>query len=82
VKSQTFEFQTQTQDGVIKIPEIFINVIPKNIKVIISPIEATVPTFQPKQQKRKLGFMSAVLPPMPNSFFDPLSKDELEAWGT
>jgi hypothetical protein len=80
VKSQTFEFQTQ--DGVIKIPKIFVNIIPKNIKVIISYIEATVPTFQPKQQKRKLGFMSAVLPSLPSSFFDPLSEEELEAWGT
>jgi len=81
MKSQTIEFQTQATDGIIKIPQIFVNIIPKDIKVIISPIEAATHNYQPKQQKRKLGFMVDALPPLPTSFFDPLSEEELEAWG-
>jgi prevent-host-death family protein len=31
------------------------------------------------KRKRELGFMA--LPELPDSFFDPLSEDELELWG-
>ena len=32
-----------------------------------------------RKRKRKLGFVD--VPPMPDSFFDPLPDEELEAWG-
>jgi len=34
---------------------------------------------QPKPKKRKLGFLD--LPPLPDSFFDPLPEEDLQAWG-
>jgi len=32
---QAFEFQTITQDGIIRIPDIYANIIPRKIKVIV-----------------------------------------------
>ena len=34
---------------------------------------------QPKPQKRELGFLD--LPPLPDSFFDSLPEEDLQAWG-
>jgi len=34
---------------------------------------------QPKSKKRNLGFLD--LPPLPDSFFDPLPEEDLQAWG-
>jgi prevent-host-death family protein len=41
------------------------------------PIARLVP-IEAKQEPRKLGFLDMKLP---DSFFDPLPDDELEAWG-
>ena len=32
-------------------------------------------------QKRRLGFLKDKVPPLPDSFFDPLPEEDLQAWG-
>ena len=32
-------------------------------------------------QKRKIGFLKDKVPPLPDSFFDPLPEEDLQAWG-
>ena len=31
--------------------------------------------------KRELGFLKDKVPPLPDSFFDPLPEEDLQAWG-
>ena len=50
----------------------------KKVQVIILPVEDTTQE-QPKSKIRKLGFMPG--PPLPDSFFDPLPEEDLQAWG-
>jgi hypothetical protein len=50
----------------------------RNVQVIILPAEDTV-TEQLKPQKRQLGFAKGA--EIPDSFFEPLSEEELQAWG-
>ena len=33
------------------------------------------------KRKLKLGFLKDKIPPLPDSFFDPLPEEELQAWG-
>ena len=49
----------------------------KKVEVIILPLEENV--AEKTKPKLKLGFVDA--PPLPDSFFDPLPEDELQAWG-
>jgi len=35
----------------------------------------------PKPKKRVLGFLKDIVPPLPDSFFDPLPEEDLQAWG-
>jgi hypothetical protein len=49
----------------------------KQVEVIILPMES-VGYEKPKCQRR-IGFMPG--PELPESFFDPLPEEELEAWG-
>jgi len=42
---QAFEFQATTQDGIIRIPDRYVNEMPKNIKVIV-----LVDTLEKKEQ--------------------------------
>ena len=49
----------------------------KKVEVIILPAKDEVAN-KPKR-KRRLGFIK--LPPLPESFFDPLPEEELQAWG-
>lgn len=42
------------------------------------PVVRLIPIEEPP--KRTLGFLEGVIPPIPDSFFDPLPDDELEAW--
>ena len=49
----------------------------KKVQVIILPAEDTT-LVQQKPKKRKLGFMPG--PPLPDSFFDPLPEEDLQAW--
>ena len=52
-------------------------------EVVITFIE---PIFDKKEgkavsQKRQLGFLKDKVPPLPDSFFDPLPEEDLQAWG-
>jgi len=49
------------------------------VEIIILPIDADVP----KKTKRKIkfDFLMDNVPPLPDSFFDPLPEEELQAWG-
>lgn len=42
------------------------------------PVARLVAIEEPAQ--RKLGFLKGLVPPIPDSFFEPLPDDELEAW--
>ena len=75
---QAYEFQAITQDGVIRIPELYIKKIPQRIRVIVLSDDENMPE-QP--QKRQLGFLKDKVPPLPDSFFDPLPEEDLQAWG-
>jgi hypothetical protein len=46
----------------------------------VLPIEEDMPE-EPKPQKRPLGFLKGIVPPLPDSFFDPLPEEDLQAWG-
>jgi len=46
----------------------------RKVEVIVLPAKDT--TTKPKRQ---LGFVN--VPPLPESFFDPLPEEELQAWG-
>ena len=49
----------------------------KKVEVIILPAESSI--VETKKQKIQLGFVKGV--PLPESFFDPLPEEELQAWG-
>ncbi|MCL2361238.1 MAG: hypothetical protein FWC73_05445 [Defluviitaleaceae bacterium] len=49
----------------------------KEVDVIILATEDSVTKKSPR--KRQLGFLN--LPPIPDSFFEPLPEEELQAWG-
>ena len=34
-----------------------------------------------QKPKRQVGFLKDKLPPLPESFFDPLPEEDLQAWG-
>lgn len=38
------------------------------------------PPHTPTPAPRPLGFLKGKLPPLPDSFFDPLPEEELQAW--
>ena len=60
--------------GIFDLPPTLRN---RKVEVIILPAENDVdekPDF-----KCHLGFLD--IPPLPNSFFDPLSEEDLQAWG-
>ena len=58
--------------GIFEIPPTLRNRI---VQVIILPTDDTVQE-QPKSQKRQLGFLKGVVPPLPDSFFDPLPEED------
>jgi len=64
-------------NGIIEIPPALRN---KTVQLIILPVK-DVPAEQPKLQKRQLGFLKGIVPPLPDSFFDPLPEEDLQAWG-
>jgi len=72
-------------NGIIQLPKKFEN---KKVEVIISLSEdkktaqliADNTVEKPKQKKRPLGFVTNV-PPLPDSFFDPLPEEDLQLWG-
>ena len=62
--------------GIFNLPQALRN---KKVEVIILPAEDNVPE-QPKREI-KFGFLKDKVPPLPDSFFDPLPEEELQAWG-
>jgi len=73
------EYHRQTMSGaelsnVINLPQSLRN---KKVEVIILPVEDN--TSETPKRKRQLGFVK--VPPLPESFFEPLSEEELQAWG-
>jgi len=49
----------------------------KKVDVIILPVDNYV--AEVSESKRQFDFVDA--PPLPDSFFDPLPEEELQAWG-
>ena len=49
----------------------------KKVEVIILPAEGIA--GNPAKQKIQMNFVKG--PPLPDSFFDPLPEEELQAWG-
>ena len=49
----------------------------KQVEVIILPAENDI--VEKPKPKRRLGFVK--VPPLPESFFDPLPEEEIQAWG-
>ena len=49
----------------------------RRVEVIILPAEDS--DVEPAKQKLRLGFVKG--PPLPESFFEPLPEEELQAWG-
>lgn len=49
----------------------------ENGVIILAPIENTNESTAPKRQ---LGFVKNI-PPLPESFFDPLPEEDLQVWG-
>jgi len=68
---------TSTDTGInIEVPPTLRN---RKVQVIVLPVEDTTQEQEPqKPKKRKLGFMPG--PPLPDSFFDPLPEEDLQAW--
>jgi len=62
-------------DGVFALPKSLIN---RRVDVIILPEEDDSGSGI-SRPKRRLGFVKA--PPLPDSFFDPLPEEDLQAWG-
>ena len=54
----------------------------RKVEVIVLPAEDAL-TDEPNPQKREVqfGFLKDKVPPLPDSFFDPLPEEELQAWG-
>jgi len=61
-------------DGIFSLP---LALRDRQVEVIILPADANVP----EKPKQKLKFDFVKGPPLPDSFFDPLPEEELQAWG-
>ncbi|MCL2636993.1 MAG: hypothetical protein FWD48_01355 [Oscillospiraceae bacterium] len=61
--------------GIFEIPPMLRD---RKVQVIIVPAEDIIQE-QPKSAKRPLGFAKGA--EVPESFFDPLPEEELQAWG-
>ena len=51
----------------------------KKVEVIILPAEEEENVSEKPNYALKLGFVD--VPPLPDSFFDPLPEEDLQAWG-
>ena len=63
-------------NGIIELPP---NLRNRKVQVIVLPAESETP----KEPKREIqfGFLKGIVPELPDSFFDPLPEEELQAWG-
>jgi hypothetical protein len=64
-------------DGIIELPP---NLRNRSVQVIVLPAESNAPKAEPKREIQ-FGFLKGIVPPLPDSFFDPLPEEELQAWG-
>ena len=62
--------------GIFDIPPTLRN---KKVDVIILPAENDVE--EKSNHALRLGFLKDKVPPLPDSFFDPLPEEELQLWG-
>ena len=72
-------------NGIFDLPPTLRN---KEVEVIILPIQqnAVTETEETKQEykqgyKVNMGFLKGKVPELPDSFFDPLPEEDLQAWG-
>ena len=72
--------QTIGSDKLIGIFDIPPTLRDKKVEVIILSMEDSL-SEKPKQKKRPLGFLKDKIPPLPDSFFEPLPEEDLQAWG-
>jgi len=63
--------------GIFELPPTLRN---KKVEVIILSVEDSL-SEKPRLKKRPLGFLKDKVPPLPDSFFDPLPEEDLQAWG-
>jgi hypothetical protein len=62
--------------GIFELPPVLRN---RQVEVIILPVENDVE--KKPNYALKLGFLKDKVPPLPDSFFEPLPEEELQAWG-
>jgi len=63
--------------------------LPSNLEVVLvfgdappnPPKSSSISTTVDKKNKRQLGFLKEKIPSLPDSFFDPLPEEDLQAWG-
>jgi hypothetical protein len=67
-------------NGIVEIPPTLRN---RNVQIIILPAENEVVEEPEYKQgfKVNMGFLKGKVPELPDSFFDPLPEEELQAWG-
>jgi len=61
---------------IFALPQALLN---RKVDVIILPVEDDVPKEQ--KEKRPIGFLKDLVTSLPDSFFDPLPEEDLQAWG-
>ena len=61
--------------GILNLPQTLRN---KIVEVIVLPLENE--TVDESRREIKFGFLKDKVPPLPDSFFDPLPEEELQAW--
>jgi len=63
--------------------------LPTNVEVVLvfgdsslsSQKPSSMSTVVAEKNKRQLGFLKEKIPSLPDSFFDPLPEEDLQAWG-
>ena len=53
----------------------------RKVQVIVLPAEDNDNELNEPNYALKLGFLKNKIPPLPDSFFDPLPEEELQLWG-
>jgi hypothetical protein len=62
--------------GIFEIPPALRN---RRVEVIVLPAENEIE--EAPRREIQFGFLKGKVPPLPDSFFDPLPEEELQAWG-
>jgi len=64
--------------GIFNLPQALRN---KKVEVIILPAEDNDNVPEEQNYALKIGFLKDKIPELPDSFFDPLPEEDLQAWG-